>query len=420
MTLDERRLAVRELKVGMYVCRLDRPWEGTPFLLQGVLIESEDDIRTLDGLCAHVFVDVERGLAPVGPALQVLDAAPPKPAAPLKPRWRAYGNDEISALQGAATYPEQIEFEQELPQAREAHAQAAAFAERVLDDVREGRAIAVEEVRGAVEPMVRSLVRNADAFLWLDALRARGAYEYRHALSCSALAAAFGRHVGLPQELLIDMASGALLLDVGKLRLDPDLLGSNTAYDDDARRRMQAHVEQGLAIVDAGGAVPEHVRDMIRTHHEWIDGSGYPRRLEGDAIPLLGRVAAVVDAYDAMTSERPHQPAAAQHVALQALYRGRGSQFAAEIVEQFMQCMSVYPIGALVELSSGEVAIVTAQNAARRLQPRVMVLTDPDKQVLSQFHSLDLMVRANSDDPVRIASALAPGAYGLDPVDLFL
>jgi len=268
--------------------------------------------------------------------------------------------------------------------------------------------------------MVRSLVRNADAFLWLDALRARGDYEYRHALSCSALAAAFGRHVGLPQDLLVDMASGALLLDVGKLRLDPELLASTTAYDAEARQRMQAHVQHGVAIVDAGGAVPEHVRAMILSHHERFDGTGYPRGLEGDAIPLLGRIAAVVDAYDAMTSDRPHQPAVAQHVALQALYRERGSQFAAEIVEQFMQCMSVYPIGTLVELSTGEVAIVTAQNAARRLQPRVMVLTGPDKQVLDQFNSVDLLVRAHSDDPVRIVAALTPGAYGLDPVDLFL
>ena len=420
MLSSERRLAVAELKAGMYVCRLDRPWEGTPFLLQGVLIESDDDIRTLAGLCAHVYVDVERGLAPVGVSLLSLGPAAPRVVVPGRPARRSYGNDENAALQGSAAYPERVDFEQELPQAREAHAQAAAFAERVLDDVREGRAIAVHDVRGAIEPMVRSLVRNPDAFLWLDALRARGAYEYQHALSCSALAAAFGRHVGLPQELLVDMASGALLLDVGKLRLDPALLASTDPYDDAGRRQMQSHVDHGLAVVDAGGAVPEHVRDMIRTHHEWVDGNGYPRRLDGDGIPLLGRVAAVVDAYDAMTSDRPHQAAVAQHVALQALYKGRGSQFSAEIVEQFMQCMSVYPIGALVELSSGEVAIVTAQNTARRLQPRVMVLTGPDKQLLEQFHSLDLMVRANSDDPVRIASALAPGAHGLDPVDLFL
>lgn len=415
MTLEELKVAVPDLQVGMFVCRLDRPWEGTPFPLQGLMVESADDIALLGRLCVHVYVDGERGLAPATPLLQV--GAPAAAAVPAG--MRSYESDEIAALQGTVAYPERVEFDQELDSARQAHAQAAAFAERALEDVRGGRAIAVEEVREAIEPMVRSLVRNADAFLWLDALRARGAYEYRHALSCSALAAAFGRHVGLPEPLLLDMASGGLLLDVGKLRLPPALLASQACYDDTQRSAMQTHVESGLALVDAAG-VPGHVRDMIRTHHEWVDGSGYPARLQGDAIPLLGRIAAVIDAYDAMISTRPHRQAVAPHVALQSLYRGRGTQFASEIVEQFMQCMGVYPIGALVELSTGEVAIVTAQNAARRLQPRVMVLTGPDKQLLAQFHSIDLLVRGHSDEPVRIANALAPGAYGLDPVDLFL
>ncbi|ATD68220.1 MULTISPECIES: HD-GYP domain-containing protein [Luteimonas] len=417
MTLEELKVAVTDLQVGMYVCRLDRPWEGTPFLLQGLMVESADDVAVLQRLCTHVYVDVERGLGRMPPSLQVVGPAATPSAVPAAPR--NYENDQIAALQGTVAYPERVEFDQELDSARQAHAQAAAFAERALEEVRGGRAIAVEEVRDAIEPMVRSLVRNADAFLWLDALRARGAYEYRHALSCSALAAAFGRHVGLPEPLLLDMASGGLLLDVGKLRLPPALLASPAPYDDTQRSVMQTHVESGLALVDAAG-VPAHVREMIRTHHEWIDGSGYPGRLQGDAIPLLGRIAAVIDAYDAMISTRPHRQAVAPHVALQSLYRGRGTQFAAEIVEQFMQCMGVYPIGALVELSTGEVAIVTAQNAARRLQPRVMVLTGPDKRLLTQFHSIDLLVRGHSDEPVRIAGALAPGAYGLDPVGLFL
>lgn len=417
MLSSERRVAVADLEKGMYVCRLDRPWEGTPFLLQGLHVETDEDVALLSRWCAHVYVDVAQGAAASGPALQTLARSP---AGGAPEGGRRYDDAEISSLQGAADYPEQAAFESELPEAQAAHAQVSAFADRMLDDMRQGRPVAIEDVRTAVEPMVRSLVRNADAFLWLDALRARGAYEYRHALSCSALAAAFGRHVGLPQDLLVDTASGALLLDVGKLRIDPALLTDRGEYSAQARTQMQAHVAHGLDIVDAGGLVPAHVRAMIGTHHERIDGTGYPHRLEGDAIPLLGRVAAVIDAYDAMISERPHRRAVAPHVALQTLYRERDRQFAAEVVEQFMQCMGVYPNGALVELDTGEVAIVTAQNAARRLQPRVMVLTGPDKRPLAEFHSLDLMVRAHGDDPVRIIGALAPGAYGLDPVELFL
>ncbi len=417
MALDERKLPVSDLAPGMYVCRLDRAWEGTPFLLQGVLVESQDDIDTLGAWCRHVYIDLERGTGPVAPSLLTIEPSPPRARPPAAP---ALDDAHIRGLQASTEYPERVEFELELAAARDAHGQAAEFAGRVLDGVRAGRPISPDDVRAAVEPMVRSLVRNADAFLWLDALRERGAYEYTHALGCSALAAAFGRHVGLPEPLLIDLASGALLLDVGKLRVDPALLASTAPYTEAEHAAMRAHVAHGLAIIDESEAVPAHVREMVRTHHEHLDGSGYPAGEAGDAVPLLGRIAAVVDAYDAMTSDRPHRAAVGQHVALQALYRDRGTRYAPEVVEQFMQCMSVYPIGSLVELSSGEVAIVMAQNAARRLQPRVMVLTAPDKQVLTHFHSLDLMVRANSDEPVRILAPLAPGAYGLDPVALFL
>ena len=420
MALDERKLAVADLRTGMYVCRLDRDWEGTPFLLQGVMVESQADLDVLAALCAHVYIDLERGIGPSGLGLLALDDTPMPLHASDAPVAKVFHDADIRALQGSTSYPERVDFEQELADAREAQVQAAVFAGRVLDDVRNGRPIAPDDVRAAVEPMVRSLVRNADAFLWLDTLRERGAYEYTHALGCSALAAAFGRHVGLPEPLLVDLASGALLLDIGKLRVDPALLASAGVFTADQHREMRAHVAHALAILDESAAVPEHVREMVRTHHEHVDGAGYPAGASGDAVPLLGRIAAVVDAYDAMTSDRPHRRAVGQHVALQALYRDRGTRYAPEVVEQFMQCMSVYPIGSLVELSTGEVAIVMAQNAARRLQPRVMVLTAPDKQVLTAFHSLDLMVRAHGDEPVRIVAPLAPGAHGLDPVALFL
>ncbi|WP_101925009.1 MULTISPECIES: HD-GYP domain-containing protein [Luteimonas] len=419
MELEERRVAVADLKAGMYVSRLDRDWEGTPFLLQGVMVESDDDIATLTAHCRHVFVDVAQSTTLPPLSLSTLERAETvKPPAP--PARRDYAPGEIEALQGAVRYPDPVPFDDELPHARDAQAQASAFARRILDDVRSGRAIAPEDVRGAVEPMVRSMVRNVDAFLWLESLRARGAYAYHHALNCSALAAAFGRHVGFPESLLVDMASGALLLDIGKLRVDAAAFAHAGPLSPAQRQAVQTHVEHALALVDERGAVPAHVRDMIRTHHEQVDGRGYPHGLEGDGIPLLGRIAAVVDGYDAMTSDRPHRAAVAPHVALQALYRARGQHYAAEVVEQFMQCMGAYPVGSLVELNTGEVAIVMAQNLARRLQPKVMLLTAPDKQPLSDFQSLDLMLRANGDDPVRIAAQLAPGAYGLDPVALFL
>ncbi len=393
----------------MYVCRLDRDWVGTPYPLQGLMIADAGDIAGLSEYCEHVYVDIEQGLAPV---------ERPRRQAP-SPR-RSYSSTETESLRNSVAWADTADFEDELPRAREAQQRASEFATRVLDDVREGRAISTEEVRHAVEPMVRSVLRNMDAFMWLESLRKRDNYDYHHAINCSALAAAFGRHVGFPEDMLTDLATGGLLLDVGKLRIDAALIARPGPLTRAEMTTVQGHVELGLALVDDGDPLPQHVEEMIRTHHERSDGTGYPRRLIGDQIPLLGRIAAVIDSYDAMVSERSHAPARSRHEALQELYRERNTHYASEIVEQFMQCLSVYPTGSLVELSDGRVAVVMTQNAARRLRPRVMVLTGSDKVLSSQFVPIDLIRQPEDGTGLWIAATLQPGAYGLDPAELYL
>lgn len=394
----------------MYVCRLDREWEGTPFLLQGIMIESQEDIALLAQYCKEVYVDTERGLAPD-------EAERPRPGSP------AVAAVKVEAQLGRESYVDALSLDDELPQAREAQKRVVEFASRMLDDVRDGRPISHQAVHAAVEPMVYSIVRNADAFLWLETLRERGSYDYAHALNCSALAAAFGRHVGFPQDVLAKLAMAGLLLDIGKLRVRPGLLDRAERLQGEELAEAKRHVDHCLAILDEDVTMPAYVRDMIRSHHERNDGSGYPAGLAGDEIPLLGRIAAVIDSYDAMTSDRAHQKGISRHAALQELYRQRDTLYSAEIVEQFLQCMGVYPTGSLVELSTGEVAVVMGQNSARRLRPKIMLLTDPAKGLLPTFRAVDLMAQAEGTGAgkvLQITGILEPGAYGLDPAELFL
>lgn len=429
LRLEERKVAVTDLEVGMYVCRLDRDWVGTSFPLQGLQIRSRADVDMLARYSRFVFVDIDRGLSPDTwrpPGVDRSAAAwrpPAEPAADAagpRRRTRGYSAEALLQMQGRHRHADSLAFNEELPNAREARGAVAGFAARMLDDVREGRPIAYGEVRRAVEPMVRSILRNADAFLWVDRLRQRGAYEYNHALACSALCAAFGRHIGFPEEMLVDMAIGGLLLNVGKLRVRDELLERPGPLSPEEMVEMRDHVAHSLDIVDEGRVVPGHVREMIRGHHEREDGSGYPDGLRGGDIQLLAKIAGLVDAFEAMTSERCYRHPLSRHEALQTLYRERGRGFAPELVEQFMQCLGVYPTGSLVALSTGEVAVVMGQNMARRLKPKVMVLTDTGKQTLAQFHPVDLMSYEAGGEPVVIVETLPPGTYGLDPQELFL
>jgi hypothetical protein len=160
----------------------------------------------------------------------------------------------------------------------------------------------------------------------------------------------------------------------------------------------------------------------VRTHHERHDGSGYPSRLRGNEIPVAGRILGIIDTYDALTKDRQHAQGLSPHQAVAELYKMRGTLFQAEMIEQFIQTCGIYPTGSLVELSNGQVGVITAVHSLKRLRPSVMVLLDEHKVPLAQFQTIDLSkisIDANGE-PLVIKVGLPPRAFGIDPVELFL
>ncbi len=406
--LVERRVFVTDLEVGMYVSRLDCDWSATPFPLQGVPITSRDDIDKLSKFCKYVFVDLHRQVAPAQTLPRVAMAARTAARPAINPR-----------LVARHSYTDTASFEEEVPRAREAFNTMAAFAERLVDDIQAGKPIEPGAVEEAVRPMVASVLRSGDAFFWIESLRRRDSYTYQHAVGCSTLAAAFGRHMGFASETIESLAAGGLLLDVGKAQMPEEMLKRPGPLNDDEWAVARQHVSEGIAILDHSGVDDPEIRDMVTTHHERFDGSGYPAGLAGTAIPLSGRMAAIIDSYHAMSSMRPYRPAMSQHLALRQLYAGRDREFQGELVEQFQACLGVYPTGTMVELNTGEVAVVMVQNQARRLQPRVAILTRADKGPREDFLIVDLM---NQADVVRreILRTLPAGSHGIDPREFFL
>lgn len=405
MALEERRILVGLLQEGMFVSRLDREWVGTPFPFQGFHIESDRDIEMLGNFCTSVFVDVVKGVAPSEAMLTLERSVSPV----FPPRGADYANT--------------VSLQEETPRARKAHAILHHLAATMEDDLRAGRRISAESVRTAVEPMVDSLLRNPDSLFWLISMMRRDDYAYLHAVNCSALAAAFGRHLALPKDVLVDMATGGFLMDIGMTMLPRVLVDPSASGSADDSLRMRDHVAAGLDALEKAGIEGAWTRDMLAHHHERHDGSGYPAGLAGAAIPLAGRIAGIIDTYDVLISDHPTCRGESQHGALQAIYRASDRLYQGEVVEQFLQCLSVYPTGSLVELNSGEVAVVMSQNQARRLQPRVMVLLDADKRPYRPYRDVDLMAlrpRGDGGAPTRINHSLERGTYGLDPAELYL
>jgi HD-GYP domain-containing protein (c-di-GMP phosphodiesterase class II) len=407
MPLEERKVDVSQLAAGMFVCRLDRPWTETPFPLQGFLVQSAADIATLRQFCQHVWIDIEK----------CIDRGPR--GLLLRLGYRPSGGD-ASAIVEPVQYQDATPVDEELPRAEVAWHTVRAFATRCIDDIRAGRRVSVEEVVATIEPVVASVVRNPDAYFWLDALRKRDAYAYSHAINGCALAATFGRQLGFPRQTLVDLSSGGMLMDIGMAAIDQDACNHDRALDASQRLAMQQHVALGIERLEAAGLASGALTEMIGAHHERHDGSGYPHGLGALEIPLSGRILGIVDTFDSLCSDRPHRAALSKHHALQAMYRERERLFQGELLEQFSQALGVYPTGSLVELSTGEVAVVMAQNIARRLFPRVTVLTRPDKTIDAAFRQIDLWADAGGSARLSIARALPAGAYGLELSEFFL
>lgn len=411
MLIEERKVEIGQLRKGMYVCRLDRDWIETPFPLQGFLVETDEQLQYLQRTCEHVYVDVEQSLGGGDGLLS---------SAAVEPRQSGRPVMSSQAREFAAIAREVVE---ELPHAAEALDKATEGVSGILDGYRSRRVVAEAEILAAVEPVVASLIRNPDAFFWLQALRKQGEYAYSHAVNCCALAATLGRQLGLPEVELRELAKGGMLLDIGMTALPIGILNNSGGLSPENRRVMQGHVGLGMQMYRDTEMDNPTAASMLAHHHERHDGSGYPQGLADDEIPLAARIAGIVDSFDAMVSERPYRPAMSRHDALQSMYRERGSLYQEDLIEQFMHAMGVYPVGSLVELSNGEVAIIMALNPTRRLRPAMMLLTDPEKKMRNHFEPLDLMLADRAQLPqsaLNIVRSLAPGAYGLEPSELYL
>jgi HD-GYP domain-containing protein (c-di-GMP phosphodiesterase class II) len=408
---QEFRVSARGLQVGMFVARLDRPWLDTRFPLQGFLIRDEAELEALRNQCSHAWVDVARGLSPDPRFIELTDSSVVE-AAREREEYQALRRTEWTL--GSS-------FEDELPQAEQAHARLEQGIAELMADVDAGRKLDVARLRQGVDAMVDSVTRNPAAFSWLKELKRRDDYTYQHALSCSVWAASFGRHLGLERDEICELALGGLLFDVGKTRVPAALLSKDAGLDAHESAQMRRHVEHGLAILGDTPGIGAAVLEMVETHHERHDGSGYPRGLAGSAIPIAGRILGIVDTYDALTTLRSHAAGLAPHQAVAELYRVRGTLFQSELVEQFIQTCGIYPTGSLVELSDGYVGVVTAVHSLKRLRPSVMLLLDPEHRPLPQFATVDLGdAGAGDGGAVSIVRGLPRGAYGIDPAELFL
>lgn len=429
MGIKQVKVDVNELSIGMYVSGLDRPWSQTPFPLQGFYLRDLGEINQLKSLCNYVYIDVEKGRGPIAANLKTLGATV-KPKAPGRERPTGTFAEPVAPLKiQRGLYREVAPLQKEVKRARQLHQKVYSAVTEVLQQLEENQfdGASLGETKRVASEMVDSVLRNPDAFTWLSRVQEKDEYTYSHAVRSSVWAILFGRHIGLPKRDLDVLAMGVLLKDVGKVMLDVALL-SKAERTPEEEHQYESFVELGAEILRKTPGVEPRVISVVKTHCERLNGSGFPQHLSGDKIPLLGKIAGIVTFYDHVTNPRGSRHPIAPSKAVAKLYELRNIQFQEELVVEFIRAIGLYPTGTLVELSTGEVAVVVEQNFERRLKPKVIVVLDSYKNQLDEYLLLDL----SEDDKrkqelldsgkktryevekIEIARDLEPGSYDVD------
>lgn len=383
------------LRPGMFVAELDRPWLETPFSIQGFMVRDDDDVMFVAKYVDHVLVDADYVGAPAYLEL-------------LRPK-------------GDVKRAEKLALKADFEQAKISFQSAAESLNAVFSSLHNGHTADMSEVKQAVRPLIDGVFKNKDAIAALARLKGSGEYRYNHSIAMAVWAAILGRHIGLHKVELEKLVVGCAMCDVGMTKLPEEILEQSEPLSEAQLASVREHPRMGVELMRESKNVDLEVLMIVESHHERHDGSGYPAGLDSASTPLLARIAGIVDTYDAMISVRPHVQNRSSYDATQELIDSKNRLFQGALVEQFVQAIGLFPVSVLVELNNGEVAIVVAQNETRRLKPEVLVVLDDKKLPKSQFDLLDLAQSGEVGSEARwIARELPPGSYGINSQDFFI
>lgn len=388
-------IKVADLKVGMYVSKLDKPWLETSFLYHGFMLKHQADIDAISDQCAFVFIDVNKQSKALAMATE---------SVPYSKEWLE-----------SRTPPERLaSFRDEIEHAGVVYQQTIFAIKSFMEDLRLGRPISFKLPKKAVADCVDSILHTPDALLWMTQLKNRDFYTSQHSLNVCILAIILGRQIDLPAEDLKTLGLCGMLHDMGKLHVPLEILNKPGPLTPSELETVQNHTDLGWKLLRASGELPASVVDVAHNHHERLDGMGYPRRLSSGHISPLTRIIAIADMYDTITSDCPYQKRRTHPDAIAIMTSQCGNHIDTGLTYKFIECLGVYPPGSILEMTNGEIAIVIEVDQKKRLKPKVILLLDEDKKPRSQrivdLSKIDLDA---SGQPYIILKAVAAEKYGI-------
>lgn len=406
--MSKIKLDIDKLLIGMYVTELDRPWNETSFLFQGFRITNDHEIEQLQNICQFVYVDEEKSTIDIASNLMVLN----------NDQIEIKNYSKLEALSNIQVKhkPHRKKFEDEFPVAKTTYQNSSEKMNTVFTDIRLGSSLDVLAVKSTVQSMASSVLRNPDALKLMCALEERDNNAVTHALHVCILTLAFAYYLGLKKDMIQQLGISALLHDIGETKLPDGLFWKSEPFTEEEKKEVYKHTEYGVDIIKDVEGLPAVVLDVVRDHHERLNRSGFPNHAGGDEISYNAMLVSIVDVYDSVTMGYEGRRVLSCTDALKSMYDWRNELFQAELIEHFIQCLGIYPIGSVVMLASGEIGIVVTFDDYSRLAPRVMVLLDKDKNYYPVPRMLDLSKFRDEDEKLvyEIKRVVNPDDYNID------
>lgn len=391
------QIDVKDLKIGMFVSKLDRPWLETKFWFQGFELKNQADIDAVQQQCEFVFIDVTK------------QTKVPQYVA----RGTDYTPDFLEKVQPPA---KRSSFRREIGKAEVIYQKTSGLVKSFMEEVKFGRPINALAAKKAVAYCVDSVLNAPDALMLMTQLKNRDEYTAQHSMNVCIFSIALGRQVGLPVEELNHVGLCGMMHDMGKMQVPLEILNKPGGFSPEELAVMKSHTVKGWKILLATNGMYSGAVDVAFTHHERLDGKGYPRHLTAEQITPYARMVAIADMYDAVSSDRVYKKGKSHLDSIKILTESSSTgHLDPGLTMKFIESLGIYPAGSLVELSSGEVAMVIEVNPKAKLKPKILMLRDAQKKSCQEFIVDLALAGANfSGQPLKISTVLRADECGID------
>lgn len=360
-------ISVEQLRPGVYIS-LEGRWIDHPFIFNHFKISGDKQIETLKqlGIRSVLYYPEKSNEEPLPPP-----AEPEEPvAAP------AYTPEQLALMEEKRKGIERLnEQKKKIAECEKHYSESAATFKNIMKNFFSRPQEAGQQAKYLVHSVVDSFMTDSDVVIQLMGDRVHDENVYYHSLNVLILSMVLAKRMNLTMEQMRAIGMGALFHDIGKARVPDAILKKKEPLNKHELSFYRLHVDYGLAMAKELGIFPREAIDVIAQHHEYLDGSGYPRGIEGREITLPARIVTITNTYDNLCNPVKLENALTPYEAMAHMYAREQKHhlFDEKALKLFVSCLGVYPPGSLVELSNDMLGMAISVNQNNLLKPSVLV-----------------------------------------------